>query len=415
MKFTEMEGFRYVDGGVCAAAGFSANGLRCGINDDPKKNDLGLVFSDREASAAAVYTTNKVKGAPLRVTADHLEKSGGVARAVVMNSKNANTCLPDGVEKAELMTSYAADALGIPKEQVLVASTGVIGMPFDVSPVERSMKELVSGLSPERHLEAEKAVMTTDTMPKESAVCFEFGEREYHLGGMAKGSGMIRPDMATTLSFITTDMNVSPEALHSALITNVEKTYNCLSVDGDMSTNDMIVLMANGASGGDRIEGPDSPGYDELEKALYLVMESLVRMLARDGEGATKLLECHVTGADSVSDASVVAKSVITSNLVKCAMFGEDANWGRILCAIGYSETDIDIAKVDVDIASEHGRVEVCRNGAGIAFSEEKAKEVLSSDEILIDVNLNSGKEKGRAFGCDLSYDYVKINGDYRS
>ncbi|MCR5303119.1 MAG: bifunctional glutamate N-acetyltransferase/amino-acid acetyltransferase ArgJ [Lachnospiraceae bacterium] len=415
MNFTEMEGFKYVEMGACAAKGFSANGLRCGINDTPGKNDLGIVFSDREAFAAAVYTTNKVKGAPLKVTADHLKVSGGRARAVVMNSKNANTCLSDGEEKAERMCRAAASALDIPEEQVLVASTGVIGQPFDVTPVENSMKELVSGLSPENHIEAEKAVMTTDTVPKEVAVRFQVEDVTYSLGGMAKGSGMIRPDMATTLSFITTDMDVAPELLQRALNVNVKKTYNCLSVDGDMSTNDMIVLMANGAAGGNRVDDAGSEGYKALENALYLVMEGLVKMLARDGEGATKLIECHVSGGVSPEQASVIAKSVISSNLVKCAMFGEDANWGRILCAIGYAETDVDIEKVDVDLASDKGRIAVCRDGAGVPFSEDTAAEILSSDEILVDVELNSGKEKGRAYGCDLSYDYVKINGDYRS
>ena len=415
MKFTEIEGYTNIDGGVCAPSGFSANGLRCGINDEPGKNDLGLIFSEREAFGAAVYTRNKVKGAPLVVTRDHLEKSGGRVRAVVMNSKNANTCLADGVEKAERMTASAARELKVPNEEVLVASTGVIGMPFDVAPVENAMKDLVSGLAPGRHLEAEKAVMTTDTVPKEAAVEFEVSGIKYHLGGMAKGSGMIRPDMATTLSFITTDMNVAPGALKEALSKNVKITYNCLSVDGDMSTNDMIILMANGAAGGERIESPQDPGYASFECALYLVMENLVRMLARDGEGDTKLLECRVMGAQTEEQAYTVAKSVIGSSLVKCAMFGEDANWGRILCAIGYAECDVAIDRVDVELSSEKGPRPVCRGGAGVSFSEEKAKEILSADEILIAVGLNSGKEKGRAFGCDLSYDYVKINGDYRS
>lgn len=406
--------YKTVNGGICAAKGYKANGLNCGLNPDKMKNDLGLYLSETEAETAAVYTTNKVKGAPIVVTKAHLEKTDGKSRAVIMNSKNANTCNADGVEKAEKMCSLAASALGIDVSEVLVASTGVIGQVLPIEPIETHISPLVSGLSSNGNEAAATAIMTTDTVKKEYAVEYELGGKLCRLGGMAKGSGMIHPNMATTLNFITTDAAVSSGMLRKALSEIVKITYNCLSIDGDTSTNDMIILQANGLAGNDIIKD-ECADYESFKQALYIVMSELTKMLAKDGEGATKLLECAVSCAPDEETAVIVAKSVIRSPLLKCAMFGADANWGRVLCAIGYAEADFDINKVDVDFRSEEGVLPVCRNGAGIPFSEDFAKEVLSRDEIFIDVNLNCGNAQAKAWGCDLTYDYVKINGDYRS
>ena len=406
--------YKYIDGGVCAAKGYKANGLNCGLNSNPDKNDLGLYISDVPAKTAGVYTTNKVKGAPIIVTKAHLENTNGVARAVIMNSKNANTCNADGEEKAEAMCRLAADALGIPSDVVLVASTGVIGQILPIEPVENSVEALANGLAYDGNERAATAIMTTDTVKKEYAVEFELDGKVCRLGGMAKGSGMIHPNMATTLNFITTDASVSVPMLQKALSEIVKVTYNCLSVDGDTSTNDTILLHANALADNREITEPDED-YEVFKQALYIVMSELTKMLAKDGEGATKLLECTVSGAPDVDTAIIVAKSVIRSPLLKCAMFGADANWGRVLCAIGYAEADFDINKVDVDFRSDVGVLPVCRNGAGVPFSEDLAKEILSCEDIFIDVNLNLGQASAKAWGCDLTYDYVKINGDYRS
>lgn len=408
------EGYTYINGGVCAAKGFKANGLNCGLNPDKNKNDLALIVSDSMCSCAAVYTTNKVKGAPITVTKKHLEKTGGKAIAVIVNSKNANTCNSDGVEKAALMCKYTAEAIGTTEENVLVASTGVIGQPLPIEPIRSHMSVLAEGLSYDGANRAATAIMTTDTFSKEVAVEFSINGVKCRLGGMAKGSGMIHPNMATTLNFITTDAAISAEMLQSALSDIVKTTYNCLSIDGDTSTNDMVILMSNALAGNDEIctGGKD---FETFKQALYIVMMNLTRLLASDGEGASKLLECTVSNAPDIDTAIIVAKSVIRSPLLKCAMFGEDANWGRILCAIGYAEADFDINKVDVDIASDAGKIEVCRNGSGVPFSEEDAAEILHEKEIYINISLNSGTAQAKAWGCDLTYDYVKINGDYRS
>lgn len=414
VSFEQAEGYTYVEGGICAAKGYRANGLNCSLNPVREKNDLALLVSEVPARAAAVYTRNKVKGAPILVCREHLAKTGNTAKAVIANSKNANTCNADGVEKAEKMCALAAEALQIKAEEVLVASTGVIGQVLPIEPIESHIKELAAGLSKGGHLEAAKAIMTTDTVKKEVAVEFELDGKRCRVGGMAKGSGMICPNMATTLNFITTDCQISADLLQRALSEIVQVTYNCLSIDGDTSTNDMVLLLANGLCKNEEIR-TENEAYQKFRKALYLVMLHLTKMLAKDGEGATKLLECAVTGAPDERTARIVAKSVISSPLLKCAIFGEDANWGRVLCAIGYAEADFEIDKTGVCISSKNGRVEVCKDGAGIVFSEEAAKEVLSADEITIFVDLGQGKAASRAFGCDLTYDYVKINGDYRS
>ncbi len=403
---------KLITGGVCAAKGFTAGGIHCGIRKNHTKKDLAMVLSSVPASAAAVYTTNLVKGAPLTVTKEHL--ANGKARAVICNSGNANTCNADGIEIAEAMCAETAKALGIEASDVIVASTGVIGQSLDLTPIKAALPALASSLSEAGGDDAAAAIMTTDTVDKQAAVEFTLGGKTCRLGGMAKGSGMIHPNMATMLVFITTDAAISPEMLRKALSSDVQETFNMVSVDGDTSTNDMVTLLANGLAGNEEItaEGPD---FTLFMKALNTVTMALCRMIAGDGEGATRLLECVVTGAPSREIARVTAKSVICSSLVKAAMFGADANWGRILCAIGYSGAAVDVGKIDVAFRSAKGEIPVCKNGAGIPFSEEKAKEILLEKEIDILVGLNDGPETATAWGCDLTYDYVKINGDYRT
>lgn len=406
--------FTRIGGGVCAAKGFQANGLNCGLNPDRNKNDLGMIFSTEICNAAAVYTTNKVKGAPILVTKKHLEATGKKARAVIVNSKNANTCNADGEEKAQKMCELAAKELGISADEVIVASTGVIGQILPIEPIADHVKELAAGLAPENHDKAANAIMTTDTFPKEVAVQFTLDGKTCTVGGMAKGSGMIHPNMATTLNFVTTDVAISSELIQKALSEIVKVTYNCLSIDGDTSTNDMVSIMANGLAGNTEIT-EENEDYEIFRKALYEVLMNMTKMLAKDGEGASKMLECTVSGAPDQDTAIIVAKSVIRSPLFKCAMFGEDANWGRILCAVGYADADFDITKVGVDLASAKGSIAVCRNGSGVEFSEDEAKVILGEDEIYINIDLGQGEASAKAWGCDLTYDYVKINGDYRS
>ena len=402
---------KLISGGVCAASGFTANGIHCGIRKNHSKKDLALVVSAVPAKAAAVYTTNLVKGAPLTVTKNHI--SDGTAQAVICNSGNANTCNANGIEIAEGMCALAAKTLGIAPENVVVASTGVIGQPLSLAPVESAIDALAAGLSTDGDGAAE-AIMTTDTVKKQVAVEFTLGGKTCHLGGMAKGSGMIHPNMATMLVFLTTDAAVSAPMLQKALSTDVAGTFNMVSIDGDTSTNDMVTILANGLAGNPEItaEGED---FTVFMEALNTVTVQLCRMIAGDGEGATKLLECKVSGASDLPTAKIVAKSVICSSLLKAAMFGADANWGRVLCAIGYSGADVDVHKVDVAFRSAKGTIAVCENGAGVAFSEETAKEILLEPEIEILVGLNSGEAAATAWGCDLTYDYVKINGDYRT
>ncbi|MBR2987781.1 MAG: bifunctional glutamate N-acetyltransferase/amino-acid acetyltransferase ArgJ [Clostridia bacterium] len=407
-----MNEIKLITGGVCAAAGFKAGGIHCGIRKNRTKKDLALIVSDRKAAAAAVYTTNLVKGAPLTVTKDHI--SDGYAQAVICNSGNANTCNADGIEIAEKMSDLVAEATGISARDVIVASTGVIGQRLSTEPIANGMARLVSALSENGGADAAEAIMTTDTRMKEVAVEFTLGGKTCHLGGIAKGSGMIHPNMATMLVFITTDCAVSPEMLRRALKSDVADTFNMVSVDGDTSTNDMVTVLANGAAGNCEITEANDD-FAVFMKALNTVTVQLCRMIAGDGEGATKLLECRVSSAVSENVAKTVAKSVICSSLLKAAMFGADANWGRVLCAIGYSGAPVDTDAIDVSFRSEAGEILVCKNGAGVDFSEEKAKEILLRDEIEILVDLGEGHMSATAWGCDLTYDYVKINGDYRT
>ncbi len=401
-----------ITGGVCAAKGFKASGVHCGIRKNRTKRDLALIWSEKRASAAAVYTTNLVKGAPLTVTKNHI--ADGYAQAVICNSGNANTCNFDGIEVAETMSRLAAEALAIPAEDVIVASTGVIGQRLDITPIQAGIPALVAGLSDASCAEAAEAIMTTDTKMKEIAVSFDIGGVTCRMGGIAKGSGMIHPNMATMLVFLTTDCAIAPEMLKKALSEDVKHTFNMVSVDGDTSTNDMVSILANGMAGNEPITA-EGEAFDTFMKALNTITVFLCRSLAADGEGATRLLECRVTGAKDTAAAKTVAKSVICSALVKAAMFGADANWGRILCAIGYSGADVDVTKVDVKFVSAAGELAVCENGAGIDFSEDTAKVVLSENEIEIVITLHEGDGAATAWGCDLTYDYVKINGDYRT
>ena len=401
-----------ISGGVCAAKGFKASGVHCGIRKNRSKRDLALIFSEKKAAAAAVYTTNLVKGAPLAVTKQHI--SDGFAQAVICNSGNANTCNADGVEIAEQTSKLLGDELGISADDVIVASTGVIGQPLDIKPIKNGIPALAEALSESGSEAAAEGIMTTDTKVKEVAVSFSAGGKECRIGGIAKGSGMIHPNMATMLVFITTDCAISPEMLQTALSGDIQNTFNMISIDGDTSTNDMVTVLANGMAENPEIteQGED---FNAFMKALNTVSVYLCRLIAGDGEGATKLLECKVSGADCESTAKTVAKSVICSSLLKAAMFGADANWGRVLCAIGYSGAPVDVNKIDVAFRSPKGSISVCENGAGVAFSEEKAKEILLESEIEIEVRLNSGSFSATAWGCDLTYDYVKINGDYRT
>ena len=401
-----------IQGGVCAPQGFLAAGVHCGILKNKQKKDLALIYSLSEANAAAVYTRNLVKGAPIEVTRENI--ADGRARAVICNSGNANTCNADGPQVAREMCALAAEALNISAGDVIVASTGVIGQRLDITPIAAAMDGLCKALSDNGSNDAAEAIMTTDTRLKEIAVSFTAGGKECRIGGIAKGSGMIHPNMATMLVFLTTDCAVSSGMLKKALSEDVEDSFNMISVDGDTSTNDMVCILANGAAGNKEITAEDSD-YRAFAAALAEVTRFLCRAIAKDGEGATKLIECAVTGAPDNAAAKTAAKSVVCSSLVKAAMFGSDANWGRVLCALGYSGAVTDLSAAAVEFVSAAGSVLVCRNGAGVDFSEEAAKKILSEDEITISVSLGNGPGAATAWGCDLSYEYVRINGDYRT
>ena len=402
---------KVIDGGVCAAKGFKASGIHCGIRKNKTKKDIALIISEVKANAASVYTKNLVKGAPIYVTKENI--ADGKAQAVICNSGNANTCNANGIEIAKAMCDLVEKHTGINSSDVIVASTGVIGQPLDIVPIAEGMDALCASLG-DNSRDAAEGIMTTDTLFKEIAVEFTVSGKTCRMGGIAKGSGMIHPNLATMLVFITTDAAIAPTMLQRALSEDITDSFNMVSIDGDTSTNDMVSIMANGMAGNNEISS-EGEAFDAFKAALSEVTQYLCKMIAKDGEGATKMLECRVSGASDKQTARTVAKSVVCSSLLKAAMFGADANWGRVLCAVGYSGADIDIHKVDVDFRSSVGKIEVCRNGSGIEFSEEFAKKVLSENEIYIDVGLNSGNAFAVARGCDLTYDYVKINGDYRT
>lgn len=405
--------FEFVEGGVCAASGFVAGGIHCGIRKNADKKDLALIYSVVPCTAAAIYTLNKVKGAPISITKAHL--LDGRANAMLCNSGNANTCNANGVQIASQMCKSAGEALGIPPQDVIIASTGVIGQPLPLAPIVSSMDALVASMSTGGSLDATEAIMTTDLHPKQSAVKFELDGQTCAIGGICKGSGMIHPNMATMLCFITTDVNITAPLLKKACKSVADETFNMISVDGDTSTNDMLSIMANGQSGAAEISDANDERYTRFCEGLMLVCRSLARAMAADGEGATKLLECSVTGAPSHIAAQRVAKSVVCSSLLKAAMFGEDANWGRVLCAVGYADAEFDVSRVSVAFCSGAGEVQVCEFGVGVDFDEDKAKKILELPEITIKVDMQQGSHSATAYGCDLSHEYVNINGDYRS
>ncbi|ETI88272.1 bifunctional glutamate N-acetyltransferase/amino-acid acetyltransferase ArgJ [Clostridium butyricum] len=404
---------KYIDGGVTAPKGFLASGIYCGIKQGSVKKDLALIYSEVPAKASGMFTKNKVKGAPIYICKDHL--SNKKAQAIIINSGNANTCTgDDGLSKAKKMTALQAKALNLKADDILVASTGVIGVPLNIDAIKDGIPLLTEKLSKNGNQDAASAIMTTDTFMKELAAEFYIGDTKVTLGTMAKGSGMIEPNMGTMLSFITTDISISPQLLDEALKSTVTITYNRVSVDGDTSTNDSIFILANGQANNPTITEKDE-NYYTFVNVLKEINTIMAKNIAKDGEGATKLLECQVIGAANEKDAVLFGKSVINSSLVKTAMFGSDANWGRILCALGYANVDFDPEKVDVSFESCAGEIEVCKNGSSVAFDEDKAKKVLDQKEIIIKINLSQGECTAYVWGCDLSYEYVKINGDYRS
>ncbi|AQR93532.1 bifunctional glutamate N-acetyltransferase/amino-acid acetyltransferase ArgJ [Clostridium saccharoperbutylacetonicum] len=404
---------KYINGGVTAPKGFLASGIHCGLKPGSLKKDLALIYSEVPAAAAGMYTKNKVKGAPIYITKEHLTNKK--AQAIIINSGNANTCTgDDGLQKAKKMASLQAKELKLKTDDVLVASTGVIGVPLNIDAIKNGIPLLTENLSMEGSNDASEAIMTTDTFQKQLALEFYIGDKKITIGAMAKGSGMIEPNMGTMLSFITTDLSISPELLHEALKSTVNVTYNRVSVDGDTSTNDMVLILANGSAENPTITKKDE-NYDAFLNALTDLSTIMAKNIAKDGEGATKLLECQIIGAKSDKDAVVLGKSVINSSLVKTAMFGSDANWGRILCALGYADIDFDTEKVDVTFESSAGSIKVCEAGSSLPFDEDIAKKVLNEKEIVIKVNLFLGNHSAYVWGCDLSYEYVKINGDYRS
>ena len=405
--------YQFVEGGVTAPGGFKAGGVHCGIRRNIAKADLAMIVSSVPCAAAAVYTRNLVKGAPILVTKENLKD--GRAQAVVCNSGNANTCNADGVEKAKKMCVLAAEALGLSPQDVVVASTGVIGQALPIGPIENAMPALAAALSANGSEDAAKAIMTTDTVVKNFAVECALGGKSVKIDGIAKGSGMIHPNMGTMLCFLTTDAAISPKALDAALRAAVDVSFNMVSIDGDTSTNDTCAILANGLAGNPEIAEPEGGDFETFQRALTQLCVKIARTLAKDGEGASKLVTCVVTGAKDETNAKIAAKGVIHSALFKAAMFGADANWGRVLCAVGYSGAETDVTKINVSFSSKAGYVVVCENGSGVPFSEERAKRVLSEDEVTVDVGLGDGDACATAFGCDLTYDYVRINGDYRS
>lgn len=409
-----MDNFKYIDGGsVTSPLGFTANGICAGVKpSNTTKKDLALIYCEKVCNSAAIFTKNLVKSDTIYVTNKHLEN--GTAQAVVVNSGNANACNPDGYEKAEKMCKLAASALGVDENDVIVASTGVIGQPLPIEPIEKGIENLKGTLSKGGGTFAAEAIMTTDTVKKEWAVETVLGGKKVTIGGIAKGSGMIHINMGTTLSFVTTDAAISAEMLKSALKEAADVSYNMVSVDGDTSTNDTLTIMASGLAGNAEITEKNE-NYKNFVKVLTDAFKKVAKKLAADGEGATKLLICKVSGAKDEQAAKTIAKSIICSSLVKAAMFGADANCGRILCAVGYSGAEVDVHKIDVSYKSAKGEILVCKDGNGLAFDEDKAKDILLEKEIEIIVSLRDGNGSAEAYGCDLTYDYVKINGDYRT
>ncbi len=395
-----------IEGGITAAKGYKTGAVHSGIRASQSKKDLAVIVSEVPCQAAAVYTSNIVKAAPLHITREHLGE--GTAQAIVINSGNANACAPRGEENALREAQAAAKLLGLKTEDVLVASTGVIGQELPIEVIETAMGQIVLT---DDSADTAKAIMTTDTKMKQTAVEFELNGKTVHLGGIAKGSGMIHPNMGTMLCFVTTDAAISQSVLQQSLSKIVKKTFNRISVDGDTSTNDMCIVLANGLAGNEEITQQN----DVFDQALESVMKDLAVMIASDGEGASRLIISTVVNAADETQAETLAMSVASSSLFKAAMFGSDANWGRVLCAMGYSGAQFDPEKVDVLFQSDAGTIEVAKNGRGLDFDEDQAKKILSRDQVQVVMNLHEGDVSVTCWGCDLTYDYVKINGDYRS
>lgn len=403
---------KLMENGICAPLGFKAAGIHCGVRKNRSKKDLALIYSEVMCNAASTYTLNKVKGAPIYVTKEHLQD--GKAQAIICNSGNANTCNANGIEIAKEMCELCASSLNLQPEDIIVASTGVIGEPLSIEPFQTHMQELCDALDVKGGSDACEGIMTTDTFKKEFAVSFHLDGKTCHIGGMAKGSGMIHPNMATMLAFLTTDVAISSEMLDEVVHEVVNDTFNMVSVDGDTSTNDMLSILANGLAGNKEITQRDE-SYQIFKDALMDICVEISKNIAKDGEGATKLLTCQVQNGPDIPTAKAIAKSVITSSLFKAAMFGKDANWGRILCAIGYTDADFSIDTIDVTLTSTAGRIPVCKDGAGCGFDEDEALSILCENEITIEIDMKQGEAQATAWGCDLTYDYVKINGDYRT
>ena len=406
---------KFIEGGVCAAQGFRAAGIHVGVKTKATwKKDVALIVSDVDCSAAAVFTKNAVKAAPIHVDKKHL--ADGKARAIIVNSGNANACAPNGEENAIRMCQAAAKAIGCKGEDVLVSSTGVIGQTLRVNAIEEGMPELYAALehSAAGSDAAAHAIMTTDMVKKEVAVETTIGGKTVRMGGIAKGSGMIHPNMGTMLCFLTTDCAISPEMIKTALLETVNVSFNRISVDGDTSTNDSCIVLANGLAGNEEIreKGADYEAFLEALKALCIQVS---KELAADGEGAKHLITCSVTGAKDEATAETVGKAVISSTLTKAAIFGADANWGRVLCAMGYSGAEFDPEKVDVHFASAAGDIAVCEQGRGLPFDEDLAKRILTEHDVEIHITMGEGSGAATCWGCDLTYEYVKINGDYRT
>ncbi len=404
--------YKRIKEGVCAPKGFLASGIHCGIRKNKDKKDLALIYSEKMCIAASTYTLNKVQGAPILLTKKHLHNAQ--AQAILCNSGNANTCNPDGLEIAQAMAEACAQALHIDAEDIIIASTGVIGQPLALEPMTSHMPLLVQQLSNQNNTSACEAIMTTDTFTKDCAIELEIDDVMCKIGGISKGSGMIHPNMATMLCFVTSDVNITKPLLQKAVQNVVQDTFNMVSVDGDTSTNDMLSVMCNGCSNNPIID-TENEAYYAFERALHYVCEDLAKQIAKDGEGASKLLTCVVEHAKTIHDAKATAKAIITSSLFKSAMFGNDANWGRILCALGYAQSEVDVQKVDVYFQSEVGCIQVCKDGKGLAFDEDLALKILNTNEVTTKIDLNDGTHKATAWGCDLTYEYVRINGEYRT
>ena len=406
--------YKFTEGGVTAPKGFKASGIHCGVRLSRTKKDLALIVSEKPCTSAGLFTLNKVKAAPVRLDIETVKN--GHCSAIIANSGIANACAPNEMENALAMQKGAAEALGLSQDQVLVGSTGIIGQELPVEPILKGLPEAVKALTTDTSGsdDAANAIMTTDTRKKEQAVVFELDGKTVTIGGISKGSGMIHPNMGTMLCYLTTDCSISAEMLKKALKEVCDVTFNRISVDGDTSTNDSLIILANGEAGNTEIT-EENEDFDIFVNALRQLCTDIARRMARDGEGAKHLITCIMKGVSDEEKAEILSKAVISSSLTKAAIFGCDANWGRVLCAMGYSGAEFDPKKVDIRFSSEAGEILVCEKGTGIVFDEDKASSILQEEEVVITADLHEGDASAECWGCDLTYDYVKINGDYRT